>query len=358
MENTENIHYFIASDVGGTNARFRVVKRSTSDESYRDVVLEKTFPVKDYDSIEAIIMTLLGSLNARVKGMTLAVAGSKENETIKVTNVPQWPIVDAEELKAKFKFAQFNLLNDFEANGYGAWAYGVHESENLITVQKGEPVEKEPKIITGPGTGLGCALIVYNHTEGCYNVVRGEGGHTEYAATNELELRLRNFVIEYIKEKQGKDIDRVSTERLCAGPAIPLLYEFFIKENPDLEVVWKQDEETKLYEAADISRWFNNGEDPDPLCKLVIEQFIKNLAVFVSDIALVTMCGGGIYLTGGVVENLASYLISDKCQFLEIMRNKGRLSGFIEKVPIYLFAKTPGLDGAEQFGLQNFAHQQ
>lgn len=118
MEDTTNIHYFVASDVGGTNARFRVVKRSTSDESYRDVVIEKVFPVKDYDSIEAIIMSLLGSINARIKCMTLAVAGNKENNCIKVTNVPQWPLVDATELKEKFQLQQFNLLNDFEANGY------------------------------------------------------------------------------------------------------------------------------------------------------------------------------------------------------------------------------------------------
>jgi glucokinase len=356
MEDVTSIHYFIAADVGGTNARFRVVKRSITDETYRDVVLEKIFPVKDYTNIESIIGSLLGSLNARIEGMTLAVAGSKENNCIKVTNVPSWPLVDSESLKSMFKFKQFNLLNDFEANGYGACAYGVHESENLITLQKGEVVDKEPKIILGPGTGLGCALIVYNHTEGAYNVVRGEGGHTEFTATNEQELRLRNFVIEYIKEKEGSEISRVSVERLTAGPAIPLMYEFFQKEHPELELVWAQDEESKLYEASDI---VNNAlKNKDPLCIKVLDQFIHNLAVFVSDIALVTMCAGGIYLTGGVIENLTDYMLSDDCKFLEIMGNKGRLSEFVQKVPVYMFAKTPGLDGAEQFGLQNFVHPQ
>ena len=70
------------------------------------------------------------------------------------------------------------------------------------------------------------------------------------------------------------------------------------------------------------------------------------------------MCAGGIYLTGGVIEALTGHLASDGCKFLEIMGNKGRLSDFIQKVPVSMFAKNPGLDGAEQFGLQNFVHPQ
>jgi glucokinase len=41
MEDTSDKQYIIACDVGGTNSRFRVVQRSTTDESFREVVYEE-----------------------------------------------------------------------------------------------------------------------------------------------------------------------------------------------------------------------------------------------------------------------------------------------------------------------------
>lgn len=70
------------------------------------------------------------------------------------------------------------------------------------------------------------------------------------------------------------------------------------------------------------------------------------------------MCSGGLYLTGGVIEAVADYIQSEECKFLEIMKNKGRLSEFVEKVPVYMFKSSPGLDGSEQFGLQSFTNSQ
>lgn len=354
MEDTKSIHYFIAADVGGTNARFRIVKRSTADHTYRDLVLQKVYPVKDYDSIDSIIMNVMGSINAKIKYMTLAIAGPKEGNTIRITNVPSWPIIDGDAIREKFGFEQFNLLNDFESNGYGTCALGIENSEDFIVLQAGEPVEKEPKVILGPGTGLGCALIIYNHDEGCYNVVRGEGGHTEFTVTNESELKLREFCVEWFREREGFELTRISVERMTAGPALPMIYEFFRQQNPDLAVVCETNEETKEASGSEI---VNKGvNDRDPLCLMVINQFLKQLAIFASDMALVACAAGGVYLTGGVVEALAGYMQSEDCEFFKHFHNKGRFSEYIKKVPVYLFAQTPGLDGAEQFGVQNVVH--
>lgn len=283
--------------------------------------------------------------------MTVAVAGNKVGDKIKVTNVPKWPIVDAEELKEKFNLKQFNLLNDFEANGYGACEFGLHENGKLITINEGEQQSNDPKIITGPGTGLGCALIIYNQALGEHTVLRGEGGHTEFTATTEQEIRLREFTLTYLRDR-GHTIERVSVERLTAGPAIPMIYEFFQQEYPDMEVILQPLEETGEVDGSEVVK----NALTDPLCKKTIDQFISNLAVFVSDVILVAMAGGGVYLTGGVTEGLITFFQSEECKFLDIMQNKGRLSDYIKKVPIYIFKNAPGLDGAEQYGLQNLAH--
>jgi glucokinase len=50
-------------------------------------------------------------------------------------------------------------------------------------------------------------------------------------------LRLKNFAVKYLREHEGLELSRVSVERLTAGPAIPLIYEFYKTVYPDLDVV-------------------------------------------------------------------------------------------------------------------------
>ena len=90
MEDHSHIHYFLAADVGGTNARFRLVKRSTTDPTYRSVVMEKTFKAADYSKIDEIFMQIMGSVNARINVCTLAIAGPKDGNKVQVTNIPEW----------------------------------------------------------------------------------------------------------------------------------------------------------------------------------------------------------------------------------------------------------------------------
>jgi len=346
----ESIHYFIAADVGGTNARFRIVKRSTQDSAYRKVVLEKSFQASDFESIDDIFMNLLGSINARISICTLAIAGPKDGRKVQVTNIPKWGWIDAEVLKEKFGFEKFFLLNDFEANGYGATFVDVEKSEDCVVINEGVQVSGGNKFIIGPGTGLGCAIIIYNKAEGDYNVHPGEGGHTEYPIVDEVDLRLKNFAIDYLKRVDNVEIDRVSVERLTAGPALPLIYEFFKLEHPELEVVLEAKSKKGEVSGKEIlSKALN---EKDPLCVMVLEQFIKHLAILTGDIALITLAYGGIYLCGGVAVALKNYLRSEECKFKQIMTKKGRFSERVANMPVYLLTHEPGLDGAEQYGLQ------
>ena len=87
------------------------------------------------------------------------------------------------------------------------------------------------KVVMGPGTGLGVGLLTKSKFANCHEVIPSEGGHTDFAVRGEEDFKLRQFAIEYIKTSnnvenlRGKgDIDRVSIERMCAGPAVPLIY--------------------------------------------------------------------------------------------------------------------------------------
>lgn len=255
--------------------------------------------------------------------------------------------MDVEELKTEFGFTKFYLINDFEANGYGATIMDTTNEEKWLVLHEGKEIPHAPKIIIGPGTGLGCAIMSYNTKEGDYNVHAGEGGHTEYAATTEQEFRLRNYAIKWLKEHDNQTLLRVSTERLTAGPALPLMYDFMREEYPDLEVICTP--EAGKDRVTPESVIFGSLVTEDPLCRKVINQFFKNLAVMVGDIAIISLCYGGIYLCGGVVDGNRDYLVKEEWEFVKTLANKGRMTQRLSDIPIYV-VKTPiGLDGSEQF---------
>jgi glucokinase len=216
-------------------------------------------------------------------------------------------------------------------------------------LHEGIHTKGKSKIIIGPGTGLGCAIITYNNSQGYYNVNPGEGGHTEYTVTNDLELRLRKFAIKWFLENTGEELHRLSTERLTAGPALPLLYEFFVGENPDIKQTLILGEDgiitPELITVGAIKH-------KDQICLKVLEQFVKNLAVVTGDMAITTLCYSGIYLCGGVAQALREYLVNKESTFIKILSNKGRMSKRLSEIPVYLVVDEIGLEGSEQYGFQ------
>jgi glucokinase len=177
----------------------------------------------------------------------------------------------------------------------------------------------------------------------------GEGGHVEYAVTNDLELRLRKFAIKWFLENTGEELHRLSTERVTAGPALPLIYEFFVEEFPDIQQTLEVGENGKVTPEQII---IGALKDKDQICLKVVDQFVKNLAVVTGDMAISTLCYSGIYLCGGVAQALREYLVHEESMFIKILSNKGRMSKRISEIPVYLVVDEIGLDGSEQFGVQ------
>lgn len=88
-------------------------------------------------------------------------------------------------------------------------------------------------VVMGPGTGLGEGYLTKSSFSQCYEIFSSEGGHTDFSVRNEEDWKLREFAMDYIKnsknienKRSSEEITRVSIERLCAGPAVPLIYEF------------------------------------------------------------------------------------------------------------------------------------
>jgi len=134
---------------------------------------------------------------------------------------------------------------------------------------------------------------------------------------------------------------------------LPLLYEFFQQEKPDLEVTITPEEDGHVSPENVIKAAL---EEKDPLALATVNQFVKNLAVIVGDMAITTLSYSGIYLCGGVAVALQKYLVNEESGFYKTIYNKGRMSDRLAEMPVHLVIDEVGLQGSEQYGYQAIAY--
>ena len=165
----------------------------------------------------------------------------------------------------------------------------------------------------GPGTGLGEGYLTKSVFSQCYEIYSSEGGHVDFTVRNEEDWKLHQFAINYIKtsnneeNKRGKaEITRVSIERLCAGPAVPLIYEFMKQQFPDLPRVLEEDKKPDELLSGDIISC--GMKTKDELCMKVIRKFTEIFAVEVGNMCIKTLPTGGVYLLGGVTHGIMEFL--------------------------------------------------
>lgn len=138
--------------------------------------------------------------------------------------------------------------------------------------------------------------------------------------------------IENLRAK-GK-VNRVSVERLGAGPAVPLIYDFMRTKYPDLERTIENDG-INFHQMTSHMIVEYALKRKDPLCMKVIEKFTEIFGVETGNMGLKTLPYGGIYLIGGVTTGITDYLLHSDT-FLKAFFDKGRQEKKMRKMPIFV----------------------
>jgi glucokinase len=95
-----------------------LIERSI-DKSRREILKKETFNAKTSDSLLSLAKEFIAETEG-IDILVIAIAGFVENhEKVRITNIPHWPTVQAEEFKKELNIPRVFILNDFEANGYG-----------------------------------------------------------------------------------------------------------------------------------------------------------------------------------------------------------------------------------------------
>jgi glucokinase len=326
----------IAGDIGGTKTDLAIY---SSESGPHNPLAETEVHSADYASLQSMVKQFLSQVKMSVDVASFDVAGPVINGHVKTTNLP-W-VLDESALANDLNLKAAHLMNDLEAV---ARAVPTLRSGDMITINKGEPVAKGAIAVIAPGTGLGESFLTWDGSE--YVAHSSEGGHTDFAPTDERQIRL----LQYLLPRFGQ----LEVERVCSGIGVPNIYEFLrdeekIPERPEIaQLIASAKDHTKAIVDAAF-----DPQQPSELCRATVDLLVSTLASEAGNLALKVLATAGVYLAGGVALHLVKLL--QEPQFVQTFTRKGRFTDLMKRMPIHIITTRAALVGAAAFGLQSLS---
>ena len=250
----------------------------------------------------------------------LSVAGPVIDGSVKLTNLP-WRVEHAS-LQRELGLTALVIVNDFEAVGHAVAHASASEFEHLCGPEVPLP-DVGTLSIVGPGTGLGVAQLWRG--AGDYRVLPCEGGHIAFAPLDAFE----DALLAALRER----MDRVSVERVAAGPAISDIYQALGGHDGQLRDA-----------AEDQDIWTRGMNGADELARAAVDRFCMILGSVAGDLAL-AHGASGVVIAGGVGRRLAGFLPASG--FAARFVAKGRFADEMANLPVKIITyPEPGLLGA------------
>jgi glucokinase len=323
--------YILAADIGGTKTNIGIFD---SEQGCRNSIVEETLLCKNYSNFNELLHDFLNEKEYPIERACFAAAGPVREGRVRLTNLP-WTL-DENELKDFLGILSVYVINDLVA-----LAYSIPEltEKDTVTLHEGTPEKLGTIGIVAPGTGLGMSFLVWDGLK--YIACPSESGHACFSPASEEELELLRFLLPQKKH--------VSFEYLCSGMGMPHIYKY-LKEKVGLEEPdWLNIQVTEAKDPTPvIVQVALNKEIECNICLETVRFFIKILAVASGNLAVTAMTTGGIYLGGGMLPGLLSFLQEDvfRMRFVE----KGEMSRLLENIPISVITNPKaGLIGAATF---------
>ena len=328
----------LIADIGGTNIRLaQATERSVAENSGINITEIETYQCKKFASLAEVVAHYIEAkkLDNLVINACFAIACPVDKDLISMTNLP-WQF-SQKELKQALKLNTLSFINDYTAI---AMAIPLLTEQQKVKIGGGESIAGKPISVCGPGTGLGVANLVPLTVSGNeqWHCISGEGGHIDFAAINDTEQQVMNFIHGIRK--------RVSYEQLLSGYGLEQVYQalLFINEGKEISTV-----NDKL-SAKEITTKALDGTCD--ICEQTLTLFCNVLGSFAGNLALIMNSQGGVYIAGGIVPRFIDYLKSS--DFRARFEAKGRLSSITEQAPTYVITEEqPGLLGAAAYLYNN-----
>ena len=320
----------LAGDIGGTKTWLQLADFSGTGVK---VLYEKRYESSAHATFLEVALGFINEAYAHTKqrpnAACFGVAGPVTARTAFTTNLP-WQL-DADDLQTKLGIAKVRLINDFQAAGYGIAAL---KTNDIVSLQKGTPVQHATQVIIGAGTGLGHAFLVWQESH--YEVVASEGGHADFAPTNDLQ-------IEFLKYLQAH-FHWAHWEGALSGPGLVNIFEFLVTQKLIKPSVAIEAAFLLADKAAVISEFAL--ENKDTVAVQALDLFIQIYGGQTGNFALLGMATGGVYVAGGIAPKIINKLTNG--QFIQAFLDKdSRYQALLKAMPVTVVVNDKvGLMGA------------
>ncbi|RFC63173.1 glucokinase [Fulvimarina endophytica] len=308
----------LIGDIGGTNARFAILKDAFAEPKFFDNVETASFA-----SIDAAIQEcVLDQTSVQPKSAVLAIAGPIDGDELDLTNCP-W-VIRPKGMIADLGLEEVVVINDFEAQALAISAIG---DGGRAEIGNGIHREGASRAVIGPGTGLGVAGLV--RARNMWIPVAGEGGHIDIGPRTERD----HAIWPHLATVGG----RISGEQILSGRGLVNLYNAICKSAGKVSDCQTPAEVTRAAEAG-----------ADPQAKEAIELFSIYLGRIAGDIALVFIARGGVYIAGGIFKRLLPLV--DHARMREAFEDKAPHTHLMSEIPLYVITEPqPALAGLTAF---------
>jgi glucokinase len=308
----------LAGDIGGTKTHLAIF---APEKGPHDAIVDRIYHSGQYSNLETIVQTFMAEVNLPVERAVFGVAGPVAGGQATITNLP-W-IIRETRLQEVLQIGSVRLLNDLQAIAYSV---PFLEPAGLHTLNDGDVEPHGPIAVIAPGTGLGEAYLTWDGNH--YRAHASEGGHADFAPTDELEMSLLRYMLRLY--------DHVSYEKVCSGLGIRNLY-FFLKNTgyaPEPPWLAKQLLECKDPTPLIVNAALNHDEQPCELAVAALRLFVSILGAEAGNLALKLMSTGGVYLGGGIPRRILPWL--EHKYFMQSFLNKGRFSTVLIRLPVHV----------------------
>lgn len=310
----------LAGDVGGTKVHLALYDFAQGQLHH---VRDQKFPAQHYDGLEAVVREFLAAdAGKEVYAACFGVPGPVRDGRLKLTNLP-WTL-DSRQLAKALSIDHLFLINDLEANGYG-----IPEltPDQIFVLHEGDPSAVGHRGLVSAGTGLGEALLIWN---GKHHVpVPSEGGHCDFAARNDLEIELLQYLDKQIK-------GHVSWERVVSGIGLRNIYAFLRDVKGLEEPKWLRDRMAAEDPNAVIGQLGESGESE--LCARTLDIFVSAYGAEVGNMALKVLATGGMYMGGGIAPKILTKMKDGA--FMQAYLDKGRMEGILQYMPVRIILES------------------
>jgi glucokinase len=307
---------WLVADVGGTNTRCAIASRGGAVGNI------ETFRNRDFPGLDRLLASYLGAQppQERPDQAVIAIAAPIRGDEIRMVNINWTFSITA--LARTLSLKRVIPLNDFAAQAYALPVLGARD---LRRVGGGQAVDGAPKVVIGPGTGLGTAGLV--RIADRWHAITGEGGHVTMAPSDEREAR----IVALGRERFG----HCSAERLISGAGLAFIYGALnagIALSPD-----------------EVGARIAAGE---PAAGEALDVFFQLLGTVASNLAVTFASFGGVYIGGGITPRyLAQFEASG---FRARFEDKGRYRPYLADIPTWVItAEQPALRGLAAYAEAN-----